>query len=99
VAAGPRDVRAGADPVIRELRERISNVDRTIVSSLNRRIELVLQLKRYKEARALPFVEPEREEWIFRDLARFNRGPLSQPELARLVGEILALTKREVARL
>ncbi len=86
------------DSVVRDLRERISNVDRTIVSSLNRRIELVLQLKRYKEAHGRPFVEPEQEEWIFRDLARFNRGPLSHDELTRLVADVLALTKREVAR-
>jgi chorismate mutase/prephenate dehydratase len=85
------------DEVIRQLRRQISDNDRLLVQALNRRLELVSQLKRYKESRGLEFVDPEREEWIVRDLLRANRGPLSDDGLRALYAEVLGLTKREVA--
>jgi chorismate mutase/prephenate dehydratase len=85
------------DPVIQQLRRQISDNDRLLVDALNRRLDLVARLKRYKEARGLEFVDPEREEWMLRDLLRANRGPLSAEGLRALYAEILQLTKREVA--
>ena len=87
-----------ADRLIQELREQISDNDRAIVRALNKRIELVARLKRHKESRGIEFVDPQQEESILRDLARANRGPLSQDGLRELYLRILELTKREVAR-
>jgi chorismate mutase/prephenate dehydratase len=86
------------DPLIRQLREQISDTDRAIVEAINRRLELVARLKRYKESRGLEFVDPEREEWMVQYLARANRGPLSREGLREIFAELLDLTKREVAR-
>jgi chorismate mutase len=86
------------DPLIRQLREQISDADRTIVEAINVRLELVARLKGYKESRGLSFVDPEREEWMLSYLTRANRGPLSAEGLQEIFGEILDLTKREVAR-
>ncbi len=86
------------DPVIRQLRQQLSDVDRTIVDAINARLKLVARLKRYKESRGIEFVDPEREEWMFNYLARANRGPLSPEGLRELYAEVLDLTKREVTR-
>jgi len=86
------------DPLIRQLREQISDADRALVDAVNKRLELVARLKRYKESRGLDFVDLEREEWMLSYLARANRGPLSAEGLRELFAEILDLTKREVAR-
>ena len=64
------------DPLIRQLRQQISDTDRSIVDSMNARLRLVAQLKRYKESRGLGFVDPEREEWMLQYLNRANRGTL-----------------------
>ena len=85
------------DEVIRQLRRQISDNDRLLVGALNRRLELVAQLKRYKESRGLEFVDPEREEWMLRDLLRANRGPLSDEGLESIYARVLDLTKQEVA--
>jgi chorismate mutase len=87
-----------SDPLILQLREQISDTDRSIVEAINKRLELVARLKRYKESRGIAFVDPEREEWMLQYLARANRGPLSPEGLREVFGEILDLTKREVAR-
>lgn len=86
------------DPLIRQLREQISDADRTIIEAVNARLKLVARLKDYKESRGLSFVDPEREEWMLNYLARANRGPLSAEGLREIFGEILDLTKREVGR-
>jgi chorismate mutase len=86
------------DPLIRQLRQQISDTDRAIVDSLNARLRLVARLKSYKESRGIGFVDPEREEWMLQYLQRANRGPLSGEGLKELFEEILDLTKREVAR-
>jgi 3-deoxy-7-phosphoheptulonate synthase/chorismate mutase len=86
------------DPLIRQLREQISDNDRVVVEAMNKRLQLVAQLKRYKESRGIGFLDPEREEWMIQYLSRANRGPLSAEGLRELFAAILDLTKREVER-
>jgi chorismate mutase len=86
------------DPLIRQLRQQISDTDRAIMDSVNTRLRLVARLKGYKESRGIGFLDPEREEWMLQYLQRANRGPLSTDGLRELFEEILDLTKREVAR-
>jgi chorismate mutase len=86
------------DPLIRQLRQQISDTDRSIVDAMNARLRLVAQLKRYKESRGISFLDPEREEWMLQYLQRANRGPLSKDGLQELFEEVLDLTKREVQR-
>lgn len=86
------------DPLIKQLRQQISDTDRSIVDALNARLLLVARLKQYKESRGIGFVDPEREEWMLQYLQRANRGPLSKEGLRELFEEILDLTKREVRR-
>jgi chorismate mutase len=86
------------DPLIRQLREQISDADRTIIEAVNVRLKLVSRLKEYKESRGMSFVDPEREEWMLNYLTRANRGPLSAEGLQEIFSEVLDLTKREVGR-
>ena len=83
--------------MIRQLREQVSDNDRALVEAVNARLRLVARLKSYKESRGLDFVDPEREEWMLRDVSRANRGPLSQEGLEQIYTAILDLTKREVS--
>ena len=86
-----------ADQQIQELRAQISDNDRAIVKALNKRVELVARLKRFKESQGLEFVDPKQEESVLRDLSRANRGPMSQEGLRGLYRQIIELTKREVS--
>jgi chorismate mutase len=85
------------DPLVRQLREEISDNDRAIVDAINRRLKLVGKLKEYKASRGYEFVDPDREEWMVRYLARANRGPLTENGLREIFDSLLALTKREVS--
>ena len=85
------------DPIIRQLREAISDNDRKLMETLNKRLELVARLKRYKDSHGIGFVDPEREEWIMSYLQRANRGPLSAAGVREFFTRVLELTKREVS--
>lgn len=86
------------DRVLAQLRDQITDTDRALVETINRRLKLVAQIKRYKSSRGLPFLDPDREEWMLSYLSRANRGPLSTQGLREIYVEVLDLTKREVAR-
>ena len=88
---------ADQDPVIRELREQISEVDRGILEGINRRLELVARLKRHKDEHGISFLDPEREASLVDSQVRENPGPLSDEGLRSFYAELLALTKREVS--
>jgi chorismate mutase len=83
---------------IEQLRARIAEVDRALLAGVNDRLALVAALKDEKEARGLPFVDPEQERRVVDALVQANAGPLSDQGVRELVGWVLALTKRELAR-
>ena len=87
-----------SDPLIRQLREQLSDNDVRIVEAVNARLKLVARLKRVKEERGIDFLDPAREEWMLQYLTRANRGPLSPDGLREVYTELLDLTKREIAR-
>jgi chorismate mutase len=90
-------VSAPDDPILRQLREQISDTDRAIVDAFNTRLELVARIKAYKESQGIDFLDPDREQSMLRDLSRSNPGPLSVDGLRELFSTLLDLTKREVA--
>lgn len=86
------------EPMVAHLREKITEVDRVLLTVLNERLKLVQQLWRHKEDHGVALHDPAREEWLLAYLSRANRGPLSEEGLAEFYGLVLELTKREVAQ-
>ena len=86
------------DEYIARVRRDISDLDRSLIELVNKRLALVAQLKRYKDEHGYNFVDLAREEWMLQYLQRLNQGPLSREGLSELYHELLDLMKREVAR-
>jgi chorismate mutase len=85
------------DHVIDRLRDEIADVDRRLVATINARLALVKRMRKYKEERGIPLLDPAREEWMLQYLKRANTGPLSSEGLADLYIHVHALTKEELA--
>ena len=83
------------DPTLARLRAEIAAVDDEIVRAVNRRLELVREIRAHKERIAIPFVDRGREDSNLRRLEEANDGPLSTPGLRELYARLLELTKRE----
>ena len=84
------------DPVVRDLRGRITDADRAILAAVNERIGLVSELRAHKLAQGWDFLDAGREERLLAALTGENSGPLSDEGLRTLFTEVLALTKREL---
>ena len=87
-----------SDEYVAQVRRQISDLDRSLVELVNKRLKLVAGLKRYKDEHGIGFVDLAREEWMIQYLQRLNRGPLSGDGLSELYHELLDLMKREVTR-
>jgi chorismate mutase len=86
-----------ADPLARDLRERIAAVDLAILAAVNARIALVAELWRHKQARGYAQVDRAREASMLELLARENPGPLTAGGLEDFSAALVELTKREVS--
>jgi chorismate mutase len=81
------------DETIARLREAIRAVDLAIVEAVNRRLELVAEIRAYKERIGATFVDRDQERRNLEALKQANGGPLPEDALERLYAEILALGK------
>jgi chorismate mutase len=84
------------DDELTRFRAQITDLDRIILGAVNRRLELVAALRRYKDEHGLAFVDPEREAQLLEEHVRENGGPLSDDGVRSLLVELLALMKREL---
>ena len=83
------------DPVIKQFREQISDIDLKTLELINKRIKLVSQLWTYKHEQSLEVYEPAREDWLVTYAARANRGPLSTEALSEIYRHIIEVTQHE----
>jgi chorismate mutase len=85
------------DPALERLRAQVAATDREILELVNRRLELVREIRARKLARGIAFVDPGQEERLLARLRELNAGPLSADGVERLFRELLDLVKRELA--
>ena len=88
---------ANEDPIVRDFRKRIAETDLELLSAVNRRVELVRQLKEHKTATGFDFVDRAQEDRLVDRLAAANPGPLSEDGLRALYQSLLELVKRETS--
>jgi chorismate mutase len=86
------------DAALGDLRNLLELNDRALLDVVNRRLDLVDQIKQRKEQLGVEFVDPEREAWLLDHLRSANNGRLSDEGLRELLSTVLDLTKRELAR-
>ncbi len=86
----------GPDPTVSEARAAIDQVDRVLLATVNRRLELVRELHDHKVATGLDLRDPGREERMLASLEAANSGPLSSDGVTELFEYVLDLTRREL---
>ena len=88
---------------IPNLRKRIDEIDRELVSLLNERARAAHAIGILKRSTQLPIYEPERERVIHDNVARINPGPLQNHELRqifeRIVDVMREIQKKEISPL
>ena len=70
-------------------RERIDQIDSRLVDLLNERTLIVEEIGRIKQHLTLAIYEPKREEEVFANITRQNRGPLSNMAIKHIFERII----------
>jgi len=78
---------------IRTLRRQIDDLDDEILRLLNQRMHLVKEIAALKHQEGRVPLDLDREQSIFRRLARKNQGPLAWGAVKKIFGEILAASR------
>src|SRR5436189_3669696 len=79
-----------------ELRAEIEALDRRLLETLNRRLDLVAAVRRHKDAAGERWIDPEREAELLQGLVEANGGPLSERGVRSIFSAILDVLKQEV---
>lgn len=74
-------------------REKINQVDRSILSLLNERVSYVLALAPLKRQEGIPIYEPEREIQVLENIKTENQGPLSNEAICHIFETVMAEMK------
>ena len=73
--AGPMEDTASQERV-RELRERVDEVDKELIRALNERASIVQEIMAIKAEAGAPVYDPKREEEILQRVMEMNPGPI-----------------------
>ncbi len=79
---------------IAELREKIDAVDAELLSALNRRAGLVIEVGRIKQQQQARILDSEREALVMARLLELNRGPLKDKMVQMLFQSIIETLKQ-----
>lgn len=74
-------------------RRRLDQLDRKLVRMLNQRARAAQEIGRLKARTAMPIYEPKREQAVFENVRRANRGPFPDHELKRVFEEIIGVMR------
>jgi chorismate mutase len=67
---------AASQERVKELRERVDEVDRELIRALNERARIVQEIMALKAEAGAPVYDPRREEEILRRVVDQNEGPI-----------------------
>ena len=79
---------------IDQLRARIDEIDRQLVSLLGERASCALAIGRLKEAAGLPVYQPAREAEVLSNVQTANAGPMDDAAIVRLFERIIDEARR-----
>ena len=78
---------------LKQLRQKIDDLDDEILRLLNQRMLLVQEIAALKNKAGKDPLDLNREQAIFRRLAQENKGPLAWGAVKNIFGEILAASR------
>jgi chorismate mutase len=80
---------------VSELRVIVDELDLKLVDLLNERARVVQSIGRFKRHTSMPIYEPDRERAVYRNVAKYNKGPLREQDL-EIIYQALMAVMREI---
>lgn len=77
---------------MREYRKKIDEIDDKILSLINSRVEIAMEIGKIKNRESREYYAPDREKEIIRRLESINKGLLTPQSLKAIYGEIMSVS-------
>lgn len=84
---------SASNPALLALRERIDALDRDLLTLLNQRMQVVVEVGELKKREGSPVFRPEREAQVIANLKALNNGPLKSESVAPIWREIMSASR------
>jgi chorismate mutase-like protein len=75
-------------------RKQIDELDRKLVELLNQRASAAHEIGKLKRNTKMPIYEPDRERVVHENMARANKGPLSDKDLTQIFECIIGIMRQ-----
>jgi chorismate mutase-like protein len=79
---------------ISDWRKKIDELDRQLVELLSQRAHAAHEIGKLKRAAGMPIYEPDREQSVFANAKKVNRGPLPDQDLIRIFERIMDIMRQ-----
>ncbi|HYA26125.1 MAG TPA: chorismate mutase [Terriglobales bacterium] len=79
---------------ISDWRKKIDELDRKLVELLNQRATAAHEIGKLKRDAGMPIYEPDREQAVFNNVRRDNRGPLPDHDLLNIYERIMDIMRQ-----
>lgn len=86
--------RAQSLQALGERRKQIDLIDQKLLSLLNRRLSIALEIGKIKKERREKIYNPKRESEIVKRLNLKNRGPLKKEDLKKIFKKIMIVCRK-----
>ncbi|OGP79725.1 MAG: chorismate mutase [Deltaproteobacteria bacterium RBG_16_49_23] len=87
-------VRSQSLQALRERRKQIDLIDEKLLSLLNRRLSIALEIGKIKKEKGEKIYNPKREDEILKRLNLKNRGPLKGEDLKKIFKKIMVVCRK-----
>ena len=79
---------------LREKRRKIDLIDQKLLSLLNQRLRIALEIGKIKEQMGTKIYDPKREKEVLKRLNIKNRGPLRNEDLEKVFRTLMSVCRR-----
>jgi chorismate mutase-like protein len=79
---------------ISDWRKKIDELDRRLVELLSQRAQAAHEIGKMKRDAGMPIYEPDREQAVFENVRRVNRGPLPDHDLLNIYERIMDIMRQ-----
>jgi chorismate mutase len=79
---------------ISDWRQKIDELDRKLVELLNQRAQAAHEIGKMKRDASMPIYEPDREQDVFDNVRRVNRGPLPDHDMLNIYERIMDIMRQ-----
>ena len=79
---------------ISDWRKKIDELDRKLVELISQRAQAAHEIGKLKRDAGMPIYEPDREQTVFENVRRVNRGPLPHHDLLNIYERIMDVMRQ-----